>query len=99
MVLAADVSWLVRFPPFVFRGSFDGAGHTISGFAWLDEGSKVGLLPHTGRGGCRKKSDSGRGSGPWRLSRPGGILAVRTTAREHRAVTGDVTEMRTWAHW
>ena len=29
-------------------------------------------VPHAGRGGCRKKSDSGRGSGPWRLPVAGG---------------------------
>ena len=59
VVLAADISLagtgFSTIP--VFRGTFDGAGHTISGFAWLD---------------CRKKSDSGRGSGPWRLPVAGG---------------------------
>ena len=28
----------------VFRGTFDGAGHTITGFTWLAKGSKTGLF-------------------------------------------------------
>lgn len=56
VVLAADISLAgTGFPTIpVFRGTFDGAGHTISGFAWLDKGSKVGLFRTLGEGAVVK---------------------------------------------
>ena len=76
MVLAADISLagtgFSTIP--VFRGTFDGAGHTISGFAWLDKGSKVGLFRARGGGGFAKNTGTGWGGGgapPARWGHPG----------------------------
>ncbi|MFR2333122.1 MAG: hypothetical protein ACLS63_09500 [Flavonifractor plautii] len=59
MVPADDFLAGAGFPTIpVFRGTFDGAGHAISSFAWLDKGSKVGC-PHAGQGAVVKSDSDG----------------------------------------
>lgn len=94
VVLAADISLagtgFSTIP--VFRGTFDGAGHTISGFAWLDKGSKVGLFRTLGEGAVVKNLTLDGVVAPGGSQSQVGILAGENHGTvEQVTVTGDVT--------
>ena len=94
VVLAADISLagtgFSTIP--VFRGTFDGAGHTISGFAWLDKGSKVGLFRTLGEGAVVKNLILDGVVAPGGSQSQVGILAGENHGTvEQVTVTGDVT--------
>ena len=94
VVLAADISLAgTGFPTIpVFRGTFDGAGHTISGFAWLDKGSKVGLFRTLGEGAVVKNLILDGVVAPGGSQSQVGILAGENHGTvEQVTVTGDVT--------
>lgn len=76
----------------MFRGTFDGAGHTISGFAWLDKGSKVGLFRTLGEGAVVKNLILDGVVAPGGSQSQVGILAGENHGTvEQVTVTGDVT--------
>ena len=76
----------------VFRGTFDGAGHTITGFTWLDKGSKTGLFRTLAEGALVKDLTLDGVAAPGGSQDQVGILAGENYGTiEAVTITGDVT--------
>lgn len=76
----------------VFRGTFDGAGHTITGFTWLAKGSKTGLFRTLSEGAVVKNLTLDGVVAPDGSQNQVGILAGENYGTiEAVTITGDVT--------